>query len=112
MELLDYLYADTSVRKFAVECLEAAMTDDQLSNYLLQLVQVRKSTIGKKINIKNKIKTGLHFCIHDCCTVHVVMKLCFYVCCLILAHNLFVKLSAWSCIACLECGLNMMAANL
>ncbi|XP_065180000.1 phosphatidylinositol 4,5-bisphosphate 3-kinase catalytic subunit alpha isoform-like [Sycon ciliatum] len=42
MELLDYLYADTSVRKFAVECLEAAMTDDQLSNYLLQLVQVLK----------------------------------------------------------------------
>lgn len=40
MELLDYLYADTTVRKFAVECLEEAMTDDQLSNFLLQLVQV------------------------------------------------------------------------
>ena len=40
MELLDYLYADISVRKFAVDCLEADMTDDQLSNYLLQLVQV------------------------------------------------------------------------
>ncbi|XP_066295841.1 phosphatidylinositol 4,5-bisphosphate 3-kinase catalytic subunit alpha isoform-like [Branchiostoma lanceolatum] len=42
LELLDCTYADLKVRKFAVDCLRKTMTDDQLSQYLLQLVQVLK----------------------------------------------------------------------
>jgi phosphatidylinositol-4,5-bisphosphate 3-kinase len=42
MELLDYLYADQLVRKFAVECLAARLDDSDLQKYLLQLVQVLK----------------------------------------------------------------------
>ena len=38
--LLDCSYADLGVRTFAVECLEEILTDEQLSQYLLQLVQV------------------------------------------------------------------------
>eukprot|EP00731_Ephydatia_muelleri_P037245 Em0427g2a len=41
MELLDYQYPDTDVRKWAVECLKA-LTDEELHMYLLQLVQVLK----------------------------------------------------------------------
>ncbi|XP_030842482.1 phosphatidylinositol 4,5-bisphosphate 3-kinase catalytic subunit beta isoform [Strongylocentrotus purpuratus] len=41
MELLDYRYPDVSVRQFAVKCLQQ-LTDDQLSQYLLQLVQALK----------------------------------------------------------------------
>ncbi|XP_072175298.1 phosphatidylinositol 4,5-bisphosphate 3-kinase catalytic subunit beta isoform-like [Diadema setosum] len=41
MELLDYRYPDVSVRQFAVECLKS-LTDDQFSQYLLQLVQALK----------------------------------------------------------------------
>ncbi|XP_072040805.1 phosphatidylinositol 4,5-bisphosphate 3-kinase catalytic subunit beta isoform-like isoform X2 [Amphiura filiformis] len=41
MELLDYRYADKNVRKFAVMCLEK-LTDEELSQYLLQLVQALK----------------------------------------------------------------------
>ncbi|XP_071945072.1 phosphatidylinositol 4,5-bisphosphate 3-kinase catalytic subunit beta isoform-like [Antedon mediterranea] len=39
--LLDYNYADMMVRNFAVECLNR-LTDDQLSQYLLQVVQAIK----------------------------------------------------------------------
>ncbi|XP_072040806.1 phosphatidylinositol 4,5-bisphosphate 3-kinase catalytic subunit beta isoform-like [Amphiura filiformis] len=41
MELLDYKYADMAVRKYAVMCLEN-LTDNDLSQYLLQLVQALK----------------------------------------------------------------------
>ncbi|PIK40148.1 phosphatidylinositol 4,5-bisphosphate 3-kinase catalytic subunit beta isoform [Apostichopus japonicus] len=41
MELLDYKYPDLAVRKFAVDCLKE-LTDDLLSQYLLQLVQALK----------------------------------------------------------------------
>ncbi|XP_078615634.1 phosphatidylinositol 4,5-bisphosphate 3-kinase catalytic subunit delta isoform-like [Branchiostoma floridae x Branchiostoma japonicum] len=41
MELLDYNYADQAVRAFAVKCLNQ-LTDEELSQYLLQLVQVLK----------------------------------------------------------------------
>ncbi|KAJ8021905.1 Phosphatidylinositol 4,5-bisphosphate 3-kinase catalytic subunit beta isoform [Holothuria leucospilota] len=41
MELLDYKYPDPAVRKFAVDCLKE-LTDDLLSQYLLQLVQALK----------------------------------------------------------------------
>lgn len=41
LELLDYAYADMSVRKYAVNCLEA-ISDEELQLYLLQLVQAIK----------------------------------------------------------------------
>jgi phosphatidylinositol-4,5-bisphosphate 3-kinase len=41
LELLDAKFADERVRQFAVECLEQ-MTDSELSDYLLQLIQVLK----------------------------------------------------------------------
>ena len=42
LELLDYSYADPSVREFAVKNLSQQLTDDYFSEYLLQLVQVLK----------------------------------------------------------------------
>ncbi|XP_019402039.1 PREDICTED: phosphatidylinositol 4,5-bisphosphate 3-kinase catalytic subunit alpha isoform-like, partial [Crocodylus porosus] len=42
MELLLCNYPDPLVRSFAVQCLEKYLTDDQLSQYLIQLVQVLK----------------------------------------------------------------------
>lgn len=41
MELLDCNYPDPMIRDFAVQCLEKYLTDDKLSQYLIQLVQVR-----------------------------------------------------------------------
>lgn len=41
LELLDYCYPDNYVRSFAVRCLET-MSDEELSLYLLQLVQALK----------------------------------------------------------------------
>lgn len=43
MELLDCNYPDPMVRHFAVRCLEKYLTDDKLSQYLIQLVQVGSS---------------------------------------------------------------------
>ena len=40
LELLYCTFTDLTVRKFAVQCLEQGLTDDQLSQFLLQLVQV------------------------------------------------------------------------
>lgn len=40
MELLDCNYPDPMVRHFAVRCLDKFLTDDKLSQYLIQLVQV------------------------------------------------------------------------
>lgn len=40
MELLDCNYPDPMVRRFAVRCLDKYLTDDKLSQYLIQLVQV------------------------------------------------------------------------
>lgn len=40
MELLDFNYPDRVVRSFAVTCLEKFLTDDKLSQFLIQLVQV------------------------------------------------------------------------
>ena len=45
MELLDCTYLDVTVRKFSVKCLEQCLTNDKLSQYLLQLVQVSYSHI-------------------------------------------------------------------
>ncbi|XP_029206897.2 phosphatidylinositol 4,5-bisphosphate 3-kinase catalytic subunit beta isoform-like [Acropora millepora] len=41
LELLDYTFADQAVRRIAVECIEK-MSDREISQYLLQLVQVLK----------------------------------------------------------------------
>ena len=43
MELLDCNFPDPMIRDFAVKCLEKYLTDDKLSQYLIQLVQVRGS---------------------------------------------------------------------
>lgn len=40
MELLDYRYADEKVRTMAVAAVERLLRNDELHNYLLQLVQV------------------------------------------------------------------------
>jgi phosphatidylinositol-4,5-bisphosphate 3-kinase len=40
MELLDCNFPDPKIREFAVKCLEKYLTDDRLSQYLIQLVQV------------------------------------------------------------------------
>ena len=42
LELLDYSYADPSVREFAVKNLSRQLADDHFAQYLLQLVQVLK----------------------------------------------------------------------
>lgn len=41
LELLDCNFPDPMVREFALRCLVQGLTDDKLSQYLLQLVQVR-----------------------------------------------------------------------
>lgn len=41
MELLDCNFPDPMIRDFAVKCLEKYLTDDRLSQYLIQLVQVQ-----------------------------------------------------------------------
>ncbi|XP_016430233.1 phosphatidylinositol 4,5-bisphosphate 3-kinase catalytic subunit alpha isoform-like, partial [Sinocyclocheilus rhinocerous] len=42
LELLDCNFPDPMVREFALRCLIQGLTDDKLSQYLLQLVQVLK----------------------------------------------------------------------
>ncbi|GCB84891.1 hypothetical protein scyTo_0025543, partial [Scyliorhinus torazame] len=39
LELLDCNFPDPMVREFAVKCLVKGLTDDRLSQYLIQLVQ-------------------------------------------------------------------------
>lgn len=43
LELLDCNFPDPMVREFALRCLVQGLTDDKLSQYLLQLVQVHLS---------------------------------------------------------------------
>ena len=45
LELLDCSFPDLKVRRFATECFEVGLTDDKLQQYLLQLVQVKITTI-------------------------------------------------------------------
>lgn len=42
LELLDCSYMDTNIRNFAVDCLNKGLTNDKLSQYLLQIVQALK----------------------------------------------------------------------
>ena len=55
LELLYCTYTDLTVRQFAVKCLEEKLTDDKLSTFLLQLVQVRhlegSSRSGGNLNL-------------------------------------------------------------
>lgn len=44
MELLDCNFPDPVVREFALKCLVKGLTDDKLSQYLIQLVQVTAPT--------------------------------------------------------------------
>ena len=41
LELLDWNFPDPMVREFALRCLVQGLSDDKLSQYLLQLVQVK-----------------------------------------------------------------------
>lgn len=49
MELLDCNFPDPMMREFAVKCLEKYLTDDKLSQYLIQLVQVCSSEEGNHL---------------------------------------------------------------
>lgn len=51
MELLDCNFPDPMIREFAVKCLEKYLTDDKLSQYLIQLVQVRHASSGFRHNL-------------------------------------------------------------
>ncbi|RUS84646.1 hypothetical protein EGW08_007566, partial [Elysia chlorotica] len=42
LEILDYEYPDHNVRHFAVMCLDSELSDDDVSQYMLQLVQALK----------------------------------------------------------------------
>lgn len=48
LELLDCNFPDPMVREFALRCLVQGLTDDKLSQYLLQLVQVRVVMVNGK----------------------------------------------------------------
>jgi phosphatidylinositol-4,5-bisphosphate 3-kinase len=43
LELLHSIYADIEVRNFAVKCLDKHMKDEEVQQYLLQLVQSLKN---------------------------------------------------------------------
>ncbi|KAH9510277.1 Phosphatidylinositol 4,5-bisphosphate 3-kinase catalytic subunit delta isoform [Bulinus truncatus] len=45
LEILDYEYPDRNVRKFAVNCLNNELSDDDVAQYMLQLVQALKFEI-------------------------------------------------------------------
>ena len=51
LELLYCTYTDLTVRRFAVECLEKKLTDDKLSQFLLQIVQVIAIKIQESIQV-------------------------------------------------------------
>ncbi|KAK0061228.1 phosphatidylinositol 4 5-bisphosphate 3-kinase catalytic subunit delta isoform-like isoform X2 [Biomphalaria pfeifferi] len=42
LEILDYEYPDRNVREFAVRCLDSELSDDDVAQYMLQLVQALK----------------------------------------------------------------------
>lgn len=63
LELLYCTFTDLTVRRFAVECLEEGLTDDQLSQFLLQLVQVGRVCQPLSMNIS---PLSLHVCSSPC----------------------------------------------
>ncbi|XP_043954073.1 phosphatidylinositol 4,5-bisphosphate 3-kinase catalytic subunit alpha isoform-like isoform X2 [Gambusia affinis] len=54
LELLDCNFPDPIVREFALRCLVQGLTDDKLSQYLLQLVQVE--AMDKLVNLTDTLK--------------------------------------------------------
>lgn len=66
LELLDCNFPDPMVREFALRCLVQGLTDDKLSQYLLQLVQVRLASppgnhiiyVTSRVNL-NWVSTGV-----------------------------------------------------
>jgi hypothetical protein len=50
LELLDCKYADLTVRRYAVGWLDAALSDEELGQYLLQLVQEGIMLFTMKMN--------------------------------------------------------------
>ena len=46
IELLHNSHPDVEVRKFAVKCLDASLSDTEVQQYLLQLVQVNFKTLN------------------------------------------------------------------
>lgn len=52
MELLDCNFPDPMIREFAVKCLEKYLTDDKLSQYLIQLVQVRPGPSDRNLQLQ------------------------------------------------------------
>lgn len=65
MELLDCNYPDPMIRDFAVRCLEKYLTDDKLSQYLIQLVQVRL-IYSIVINYKCPLRLIVNFVLFIC----------------------------------------------
>lgn len=55
LELLDCNFPDPMVREFALRCLVQGLTDDKLSQYLLQLVQVHLNPSAMQYQIQEKI---------------------------------------------------------
>lgn len=60
LELLDCNFPDPMVREFALRCLVQGLTDDKLSQYLLQLVQVPSASASPaagnhKLNLRDKL---------------------------------------------------------
>lgn len=60
LELLDCNFPDPMVREFALRCLVQGLTDDKLSQYLLQLVQVhlRASINSIQLSVMSNPSTG------------------------------------------------------
>ena len=65
MELLDYHYADEKVRAMAVEAVERLLTNDELDNFLLQLIQVLVCSLCSVLRLSNELYCNLsdpYFC--------------------------------------------------
>lgn len=60
LELLDCNFPDPMVREFALRCLVQGLTDDKLSQYLLQLVQVHRNHSASQYQIQGKITLLIH----------------------------------------------------
>ncbi|CAF91363.1 unnamed protein product, partial [Tetraodon nigroviridis] len=56
LELLDCNFPDPMVREFALRCLVQGLTDDKLSQYLLQLVQVRLHPQSPHLRPKGRLQ--------------------------------------------------------
>jgi hypothetical protein len=60
LELLDCKYADLTVRRYAVGWLDAALSDEELGQYLLQLVQEGSMLFTMKVTTAKLLNLGLY----------------------------------------------------